>query len=826
MATSGSKSITVTSYDTLKFSWERTGYSIADNTSTISWKMQLIATGAGKIVSSAAKDWSVTVNGTKYSGTNYIGISNNSTKTLASGTTTIKHNDDGSKSFNYSFSQEFAITFAGSSIGTKSGSGSGTLDTIPRASSFGTISGNTIGSNITININRNSDKFTHTLWYSFGNLTWQEIGSSVGTSKTFTPPLSICSQIPNSTSGTMTLILRTFNGSTQVGSDVYKTITVNVPSSVVPSISSINLSEGNSAFSIDKYVQYYSKLKVVTNASGSYGSTIKSYKITGIDSNTYTSSNFTSSELQLTGTRTITVEVTDSRGRKATKTATYECVASSSPSLVTWPETTQNVTIGDTITVHMNRKANLTHTVRYTWGNKSGTIATGVVDNCQWTIPMNFCDNIPNNTSAWGTISVDTYAGNTFVGTKSVAFTGNVPNSVVPSIESIELSEGNDEVGLGVFVQNKSKLDVNIKANGSYGSTIKSYKVTGIDNTTYNSNEFTSEVLTTDGTRTVTVTVTDSRGRTATKTTTYKCIAYISPVITFTNVLRCDEDGTTNENGVYVKYSFEAFISSIENKNTKSFKLGYKAHGTNDYTYIDIESDNYELNQPEVVISDITFDENLSYDFEFFVSDYFSSNSLVRIVGTAFTLINYNKNGMALAFGKVSEAGENEKLLEIALKTIIRDNLEVYWKENKWGDKFALFAEFNGYEDANKLKFQGAIGNEEADPELYDLMTLSAKSGNLWIKGAIEATNLLIDRGYVADMNEIKSTTGIYNFSDTTLNRPNSSVFASWGCVMNFGLSSWRYQIAIGNYLISGQNKLLAIRAYVNDVWTDWHIIG
>ena len=69
------------------------------------------------------------------------------------------------------------------------------------------------------------------------------------------------------------------------------------------------------------YVQNKSKLKVVTTASGSYSSTIQSYKITGTDGNTYTSSNFTSSTLTQSGDKTITVTVTDSRGRIATKTA-------------------------------------------------------------------------------------------------------------------------------------------------------------------------------------------------------------------------------------------------------------------------------------------------------------------------------------------------------------------------------------------------------------------------------------------------------------------------------------------------------------------------
>lgn len=136
MATSGSKSVKVTSYDTLKFSWERTSYSVANNTSTISWKLELVAGTYGAIISSASKSWSVTVDGEKKSGSNSVAISNNSTKTLASGSKVIKHNADGSKVFAFSFSQDFNITFSGAKITTKSDSGTGTITDIPRAATI------------------------------------------------------------------------------------------------------------------------------------------------------------------------------------------------------------------------------------------------------------------------------------------------------------------------------------------------------------------------------------------------------------------------------------------------------------------------------------------------------------------------------------------------------------------------------------------------------------------------------------------------------------------------------------------------------------------
>lgn len=118
MATNGSTSVAVTSYDTLKFVWTQVSQSITNNTTTISWSLQLVSGSAGKIVSSASKSWSVTVSGATTSNTNSVAIDNNATKILASGQSTIAHNADGTKVFSYSFSQAFGITFAGVSIGT------------------------------------------------------------------------------------------------------------------------------------------------------------------------------------------------------------------------------------------------------------------------------------------------------------------------------------------------------------------------------------------------------------------------------------------------------------------------------------------------------------------------------------------------------------------------------------------------------------------------------------------------------------------------------------------------------------------------------------
>ena len=334
MATSGSTSVTVTSWDTLKFSWWENSQSISANTTTIGWKLELIAGSSGRISSTASKTWKVTVDGKEYSGTNTIGISNNATKTLASGTTVIYHNADGTKTFSYSFSQYFGITFSGSGIVTKSGSGTGTLDTIPRATTP-TLSASSVymGSNVTINTPRASSSFTHDLDYSFNGASYVSIATGVSTSYNWTVP-DKASSIPSATSGTMTVRCITKNGSTTIGTK-YVTLTARVPASVVPTISALTVSEATSglAAQFGAFIQGKSSLSIKVTAAGAKGSTIKSYKTTLSTGESSTSAAFTSAVLAQAGTVKITATVTDSRGRTATRTVNVTVLAYTKPAI-------------------------------------------------------------------------------------------------------------------------------------------------------------------------------------------------------------------------------------------------------------------------------------------------------------------------------------------------------------------------------------------------------------------------------------------------------------------------------------------------------------
>lgn len=195
---------------------------------------------------------------------------------------------------------------------------------------------------VTISTNRTNTGKTHTITYSFGSATGT-IGTAqaVGASVSWTPPYSLCNQIPSATSGLCTITCQTYYGGNLVGTKTC-TLTLTVPESVKPTIAINSTSEANStvaAKNIGAYVQGKSLLSAAVTATKAYGSAIARYSMT-IEGFSYT---LTSSAVTatLTSTRafsgsgsvTVTVSVTDARGRTGTASTTVTVVAYSPPSI-------------------------------------------------------------------------------------------------------------------------------------------------------------------------------------------------------------------------------------------------------------------------------------------------------------------------------------------------------------------------------------------------------------------------------------------------------------------------------------------------------------
>lgn len=319
MAQSGSTSVSFTKYDDLKFSWWVISQSIENNHTVIGWKTELVSGSDGRIQHNYERPWNITVNGETYSGMADINVANWQTKQLASGTTTIPHNADGSKTFSYSFSQRTDITFSGVFIGAVTGSGSGTLDTIPRKSSLSASNG-ILGTAQTLTVTKQATNFTHTIKYQCGNKSGTICDKSSATSVSWTPPNELAEASPSLNYVSVTLTITTYNGSTSVG-DSSVVITCDIPytSTFVPVLAHTSADAMGYASKYGAYVQGKSSVKIDITTYGAYGARISSCR-TIFDGYSYTEQSFTTDAIKAYGTLPITITVTDSRGRTTTVT--------------------------------------------------------------------------------------------------------------------------------------------------------------------------------------------------------------------------------------------------------------------------------------------------------------------------------------------------------------------------------------------------------------------------------------------------------------------------------------------------------------------------
>lgn len=179
--------------------------------------------------------------------------------------------------------------------------------------------------------------------------------------------------------------------------------------------------------------------------------------------------------------------------------------------------------IGKQVDISIDRKIDgATHTLRYSWYNKQGKIADNVGMSYKWTIPEDFADDIPNSTSGWGTIYVDTYINGKFIQTQSTVLTASIDTNLLkPYFKGFTLEDANTATQRVIpekthFVSIMSLVKVTFNgAQAQHGASITGYyaEIVGANNSvTENGGVFREVSVNKDTEMTLRGRVQDSRG--------------------------------------------------------------------------------------------------------------------------------------------------------------------------------------------------------------------------------------------------------------------------------------------------------------------------
>lgn len=310
----------------------------ANNTSVVTAKLYYY--GNGVSWSNDRQPYRIVIDGTTYSGTSSFSTST-SAQLLGTASKTVTHNDNGAKTV--SVSASFATDV---SLGTLTTSSNITLTTISRLSSL-SVGNGTLGIAQTLTISEPTSSNNHKITYTCGSEEGYILGSASATSTSnsvrWTPPVSLAAQNTKGTSVAATITLYTYNGNgAYVGSKSYS-ITLTIPASVKPTLT-IDVSDPTGyKDTYGNYVQGKSKIKVIPTATIAQGASIVEYEYV-IGGTQYKGDTVETSAISQSGSITVKVKATDTRGRYAEVEQIVTVLAYSAPSLeITRVERTDSV---------------------------------------------------------------------------------------------------------------------------------------------------------------------------------------------------------------------------------------------------------------------------------------------------------------------------------------------------------------------------------------------------------------------------------------------------------------------------------------------------
>lgn len=341
--------------------------------------------------------------------------------------------------------------------------------------------------------------------------------------------------------------------------------------------------------------------------------------------------------------------------------------------------------------------SSFTHKVYYFFGNTSGTISENATTSFSWTPSRDLGWQIPNSLNGVGSIRVDTYSGSTLIGQKSRNFELYVTGDMMPSFNLVITGSN---LNNGRYIRTMSSYNVAINgAVGSYGSTIKSCSISG-EGLSTNSTSGTSSILYNAGTFTITASITDSRGRTTTKTGTVTVIDYRQPGLYLSGLARINASGVLQDDGAYAQATISYSFSDLDGNGTlsnKTYSVQYKEKGVNTAFQVLASGSVPSLNGTDFVIQNtsVVLDIAKSYEILVILNDTINSVSAAGMLSAASCVMNIEQNGVGI--GKFYEKGA----LDVGGDLYVNGNLKVddYTKTLTAGMAIAMKNGSNGSYD-------------------------------------------------------------------------------------------------------------------------------
>lgn len=316
----------------------------------------------------------------------------------------------------------------------------------------------------------------------------------------------------------------------------------------------------------------------------------------------------------------------------------------------------------------------VTHRVQWSLGSASSSITTlpAGTTSTNYTIPMSWCNQMPNATSGQAICTLTTLVNGSVSATREIPFTVTVPASVVPSFDAAIAPQDTT----GGYYQHIGAAQITISnAESQYGATITGYRITGGEGTDASSASVTTEPFAQSGDHAYTLTVTDSRGRTASQVV-HANVASVSPVAIqvfavqrYSTVIGDDglPDYVASGDGNHVWVTVLATADLAGGNNAPTAKILYGVTGGTQ-TQINVAwGSNATLSRTDdrtVITAQVPVTD--AYFFELVVEDGFSTATLSAYISQSWAALHIPGHGHGLGVGMYAQGTEDDPAMDVA----------------------------------------------------------------------------------------------------------------------------------------------------------------